>query len=138
MFVSAGGFSGGCGANHSTAIAEFEGTYTANYSIFKFTYDYASGYGTSGGIYVKNLSTSTVLLDQSFGSLETLYAQTSIGDEIIVKFDITSANCCNKGGSATLNYNMAVVPEPISAILFLTGDTLLAGQCYMKRKKKVS
>ncbi len=136
MFVASGGASGGCGANHSTAIAEFEGTYTANNPLFQFSYDYTSDYGSLGGIYIANLTTSTILLNQSFGSSEILYVQTAIGDEIFVQFDLTSATCCDGGSTATLDYNMAVAPEPISSILFVAGGTLLAGRRYFKRKKK--
>ena len=38
-------------------------------------------------------------------------------------------------GIAVRPGDVAVVPEPISSILFLTGGATLIGKCYMKRKK---
>jgi len=41
-----------------------------------------------------------------------------------------------KDASGTYHGFAAIVPEPISSILFVTGGTLLAGRHYLKRKKR--
>ncbi|UCE71224.1 MAG: hypothetical protein JSV11_05735 [Nitrospiraceae bacterium] len=40
---------------------------------------------------------------------------------------------CNNDGSVT--FQVAVVPEPISSILFLTGGVVLVGRKYLKKRK---
>lgn len=64
----------------------------------------------------------------SAGDSATFSIQIPVGHNIEVNFGIHHYNT-----DGSLTYNVAVVPEPISSILFVTGGTLLAGRRLLKK-----
>lgn len=134
-------------------IAEFSGTYTAPVEtpFFSFTYD---GYYTTTGsvvlsehyawLTVTDLSTNTVLYSDSSLSLDNsvynVLVPTTAGNQIEVDFGakvFASRWLYPQTENVILNYStaVAVAPEPISSILFLTGGATLIGRKYIRRKK---
>lgn len=131
--------------------AEFMGTYIASSfaPLFQFTYD---GYFTSvvpgfisehyAWLTVTDQTASTVLYENNSltldNALHTINVATLSGHEISVNFGAqvtASRDFSDQFEDVRLNYSMAVAPEPISSILFVTGGTLLAGRRYLRRKK---
>jgi hypothetical protein len=125
----AGGMTG-----HSEAHAGASGTFFAVEPYFVFTYDFTEGGNTptSQGISITDVTDSTTLFSQNyFDSSDSITVPTALNHEIHVSFGMTSAIgvCCGQGeksSQGTLNYSMAVVPEPVSTILFITGGAVLA------------
>ncbi len=151
MYVSA---NSGYADYHVWAEASFSGTYTASsvYPLFQFMYDGTFTYQNPGDksdyyawLTVTDLTTSTLLYDNQSLTLDgnqyTVGFETIEGHDISVDFGaMASASRFIEDGAVTnvtLNYSVAVAPEPISSILFVTGGTLLAGRRFIKRKKKV-
>jgi hypothetical protein len=64
---------------------------------------------------------------------------TAAGHDIEVQFGAKAAASAYFAGdqreSVTLNYSVAVVPEPLSTILFITGGAVFAGRRYLKQEK---
>lgn len=138
---------------HVWAEASFSGTYTASsaYPLFQFLYGGTLVNENPGHreehyawLTVTDLTTSTLLYDnQSLtldGNQSTIRLETIDGHDISVNFGAKASAMKFLGpdtrATVTLDYNMAVAPEPISSILFVTGGTLLAGRRFLKRKKK--
>jgi hypothetical protein len=125
--------------NHSSGMiaqAKFTGTFFANQQYFLFTYDneaYNYTYDYSW-LKITDITTGSSLYDQQLNgsSSDTVLINLTDQHEISVEFGIHNGYI----GEQTLTYSTAVVPEPISSILFVTGGTLLAGQRYIKRRKK--
>ncbi len=135
------------------AEAVVSGTYIASAAtpLFQFTYD---GYYTSvnpdyalasehyAWFTITDLSTSTVLYNNSSLTLDnntyTIEVPTIAGNEIGVEFGAKAHAyrvVYDQTESVMLNYSTAVVPEPISSILFVVGGTLLAGRGVLRRAK---
>jgi hypothetical protein len=63
---------------------------------------------------------------------------TIAGNEIAVDFGAKASASTEwdaQSENVRLNFSMAVTPEPVSSILFVTGGILLAGRGYLRRKK---
>jgi hypothetical protein len=126
--------------------ASFSGTYTAVDPYFIFSYDFSYVWGPPSSVYghflyidIQDLTTSTTLhLSDNKAGSDVLYIPTPVGNEISVNFIFGPHYANRHSYSDTLTYSMssAIVPEPVSSILFISGGTLLAGRRYIKRKKK--
>jgi len=131
----------------SQAFAEFEGTYIAHDPFFLFSYDLIRNHsegviGNWGTILIQDETTLSTLFSWEglFSDSDVLSIPTKIGNEIYVNFSIDAYAGSGVIGlpevnSATLNYTMSVVPEPISSILFITGGGLLAGRRFIRGMK---
>lgn len=110
-----------------SAGASFSGTYSATLPSFVFNYSLDNGYGmtslsvTDGGTEVFNnfLSSGT----------HSVVIPVTVGNTIEVGFG-QGANYSD----TTLNYEMAVVPEPVSSTLLLLGGATLGVRRFRKRK----
>jgi hypothetical protein len=148
MYVKAKSFNSGA---YFWAYADFYGTYTASSSNPYFLFTYDGTYTTQGWGYtqihdawleVKDITSNTTLYNDTQlaldGNSRLIYIPTISGHEISVAFGArAAADCyigCTQEESVSLNYAMAVVPEPVSAILFATGGVFLAGRRYLKQK----
>ncbi len=144
-------------SGNADAIAEFSGTFTAVDPSFQFIYSYTydayggtsaqysgndkfwiSVYDTTDSVYLYNY---TLNFTSDGSASDVLNINTHSGHEINVDFGIQVESYLidNKqidGASIDLTYGTAVVPEPISSILFVAGGTLLAVRRYFKRQKK--
>lgn len=138
--------------HYANALGEFAGTYTATaaYFLFSYSYDYFNGTSpstagnrfwisvddmtTSSNLYSKNVSFSS----STSSGPQNIYLDTVFGNQISVNFGIEAETIWGSGpddwGGVSLSYNTAVVPEPISSILFVTGGSLLAGRRFIRRK----
>ena len=77
---------------------------------------------------LQNNASSTVTIDVTNPSGEVLYFYMMDNDS---PFGL--APTANNFGAVT--FQVAVVPEPISSILFLTGGVVLVGRKYLKKRK---
>lgn len=127
------------------ANTSFSGNYTAVNSYFIFSYDFSHYLGEAIPyrhflyIDIKDLTTSTTLhLSDNYAGSDVLYIPTTVGNEIDVYFRFGTGMTNRYKYSDTLTYSMsssAVVPEPVSSILFITGGSLLAGRRYLRKKR---
>ena len=141
------------------AKASFSGTYSAIGvdPTFQFIYD---GTYTSQNpqcflgppcseryawLTVSDLTNSTILYDNQYltldGSYNVIEVLTLAGHDISVSFGayvFTTSDGLTGDNyeEISLNYSTAIVPEPISSILFVTGGSLLAGRRYLRRKNR--
>jgi len=130
------------GGSSLDARAYFDGNFVANQPFFildysAYAYEGAPWYLGDVYISVRNATTNTLLysFDSDTSSLfqNTININTPVGDTISVLF-WTQART---EGEMSLTYSTAaVVPEPISSILFVTGGAILAGKSYIKRRRK--
>ncbi len=135
------------------ASATFSGTYisTSDNPLFRFIYNGDYIYNLGGvpeyppdnyaWLLVTDITDNKVLYDNSAlllnDGMKTIEVATIGSHEISVNFGArTHTSNDEESASINLTYNTAVVPEPISSILFVTGGTLLAGRRYIKKKKK--
>jgi hypothetical protein len=131
---------------YSQAYAEFTGTYIAPNPTFLLSYDLTRNYtpgvvGNWGTILIQDNTTSSTLFSWEglLSDSDVVSVSTPIGNEIYVNLSIEASASSGSLGlpevnSATLNYTVAVVPEPISSILFFTGGAMLGGRRLLKRK----
>ncbi len=122
--------------------------------FFKISYDYDySNVETSGEpsskawLKIDDLTNPGNLFDGTFdlspdatGS-GVLYIPIPVGHELEVYFGISSQaprllTAYSTSSQLSLNYNMAVTPEPVSSMLFLAGAATLAIGYYRKKRKK--
>ncbi len=131
------------------ATGEFRGQYTADRPFFKISYDYIyySFHSQTDTVYSKawlkiddltnpeNLFDGTFELSSNTGS-GVLTIPVPVGHELEVNFGINSRSSTRwDSGHLSFNYNMAVTPEPVSSVLFLSGGATLAIGYFRKRKK---
>ncbi len=130
------------------ATASFLGTYTSTSSnpLFNFSYSIVTTSGATPPnqdywLNVNDLTDNANLyynnaLSTNAGTI-TIDVPTTPGHEISVNFLISNEGVAypSQIGSAGMTYNMAVAPEPISSILFVTGGAVLAGRLYRKRRR---
>lgn len=126
---------------YSNAIASFVGSYTAATPYFQFTYSYTGNIDEAfdnAWFWVNDLTMGTNLYSLGLGafSSNTISVSTPLGHIIEVSYG-QEMDSTYGGRTNTLSYSTAVVPEPISSILFVTGGTLFAGR-RIKRRKKTS
>jgi hypothetical protein len=134
-----------------SASTSFDGIYLATSASphFLFTYDgyfTSSGYGFISSHYAwfraSDLTSGSTLYAYTQLALDngshSIYVPTVAGHYIQIEFGAMTEADRSFGGDQTetvsLNYSMAVVPEPVSSILFLTGGVLLGGRHYFGRK----
>jgi hypothetical protein len=127
------------------ASGEFSGNYISSASnpFFKFTYTFTKDPAiivNNSWLTVTDLTSATNLytgtLSLSNSPLSVL-VQTTPGHDISVSFGVENYkhwSFSTAPQNATVSYSLAVVPEPVSTTLFLTGGILLAGRRYIKRK----
>ncbi len=133
------------------ATGEFRGQYTADQPFFEISYDYDySYYSQTDSVYseawlrIDDLTNPENLFDGTFDlSSDTgsgvLTISVPVGHEVEVNFGIDSLSGTRWDSSYLLfNYNMAVTPEPVSSMLFLSGGATLAIGYLRKKRKKSS
>ena len=122
------------------AEALFLGTFYSSQPYFAFTYNLTSD-GTTNWLRVDDLTDSSSLFDQNLSDgSSTIYVPVISGHEIQVDFGLsggfyTLAPLAQGSKNATMSYSMAVVPEPISSILFIVGGATLGFRRYMRRRQ---
>lgn len=134
-----------CIYGFANAISSFTGTFTASQPTFEFSYGLTSSGGSytsyTGWLTLNDLTDSTTLTNLSLteGSDTVSVALPDMHD-IEVKFGINASSGppityhSAATRQATLTFNTAVAPEPISTVLFVTGGTVLAGRRFLRRK----
>ena len=141
------------------AIAIFSGTYLSNAAPFQFTYDgsYTSmDTSTCSDCYKLQEHYAWLIITDLTANNNVLYYNNSLtldsstniveiptigGHEIKIDFGAKAfteieLNPNWSTDTVTLNYSMAVAPEPISSVLYISGGALLAGRRYLRKKKK--
>jgi len=126
------------GSRRSYYGFEFVGDYIANNELFVFYNEWGIESGGWNRLTIEDVTTSTVLFNDTYSGLQEYYISTPVGDRISVSVDYGSGErCCNGEFLSTRAYSMSVVPEPISSLLFVTGGTLLACRRYWKKRKSI-
>lgn len=132
------------------AMALYSGDFTAEVDTFDFWYSFSYDNGGStlyGHLRVRDVDTATTLyedwlfFDKSYDSevssfWDHIEVPVTIGNNIEVVLSAGADAFSPEEGSLTLSYSTAVIPEPISSILFVTGGAVLAGRRYWKRKRQ--
>ncbi len=133
------------------AYASFTGTFTATTPVFQYSFNYdeiinvppwypqptgPDPYHGYAFITVDDITTSSTLYSQIFNIdySDTLSFSTPLNHEIRVNTGLGIDYNYTNALKQSLTYSAAIVPEPISSILFVTGGTLLAGRRYLRRK----
>lgn len=116
---------------HSTSYGIFSGTYRAYDPLFLFSYDYAGTAYYVLYIQVEDLTDASIIYSQSYGSSsDVIYIPVAIDHDIGVSFGVHmpggTETATGRSESASLTYSMAVAPEPLSSILFITGGLAFA------------
>ena len=116
----------------------FEGSYTASSDFFQLSFDNDTD-PLSSILYVFDETDSSLLYNDNMHSNSGILSiPTKKGNDIYVNYYLGINVGQVPSNSASLDYNMAVtpavVPEPISSILFVTGGGLLAGIRFIRRK----
>lgn len=106
--------------------ASFTGTFLSAMPSFTFDYSLDNTVGMTS-LYVNDNGTEIFNEFLSAGS-DTLIIPITVGNTIEVGFGQGAYN-----SDTTLNYAMAVAPEPISSVLFVTGSAIL-GFRQLRRK----
>lgn len=137
------------GLDYARATGSFSGTYNAVFPYFQFYYDYTLSQYISLSLNVTDSTTGASLYDWSISGAiypnvlqdtDTIYVATPVGHDISTALSVNAIKGITPPAtfSGNVSYGMAaVVPEPISSILFVTGGALLAGRRFLRRKKKV-
>ena len=141
----------------SNANADFSGSFMAVDPLFQLSYSYNAvvnindrdnlGPGSDDKYWINiydvtsstSLYSNTVIFNSGSSSgSNILNISTPLGHQISVDFGIQagSYNGAFRSDETTIDftYSTAVVPEPISSILFVTGGALLAGRGFIRRQ----
>jgi len=69
----------------------------------------------------------------AFDANKNFSLEINISSDENLWFYISDTSASNNYGEVTIN--IALVPEPISSVLFVTGSAVFAGRAYLKKKR---